>query len=381
MSRLITDFEASGVPIAPIEQQRWYAPRIWHGMSFGPWMQLLREKNFRVYHKRYPLAISVFPFSIIPSVAGAIQHAMYYEKAKATPMVDDPIILTGHWRSGTTLLHELFGLDQRLCFPTTYQCFCPLSFQVSGWFMKPLTRCTLPEHRPMDNLRVSWNAPQEDEFALLNMGLPTPYRRIAWPNHPAPHLKYLDMQGLSDQQLETWKEGLLTFLQYLNLFMQKRLVLKSPPHTGRMAVLRQIFPNARFVHITREPERLIPSTMHLWAALDYANALRKPSFHNLREYVFTCFERMYAGFLRDEPEVPDTHLITIRFRDLVRDTENTMRRVYQQLQLGDFEACAPAIREYVGQHRDYKQNQHPMIPDLQQEIDRRCGFYRERFLA
>ncbi|MEM8679736.1 MAG: sulfotransferase [Planctomycetota bacterium] len=381
MSRPTSEFVASGVPMAPIEEQRWYAPRIWHGMSLGVWMELLREKHFRVHPTRYVLAGSVFPLSLIPSVAGKIQHARYGDQAQSTPMVDDPIIVTGHWRSGTTLLHELFALDQRLSYPTTFQCFNPLSFRVSGWFMKPLTQITLPEHRPMDNLRVSWDAPQEDEFALLNMGLPTPYRRIAWPNHPAPYLNYLDMEGLSEAALETWKEGLLTFLQYLNLFVGKRLVLKSPPHTGRMAVLRQIFPNARFVHITREPERLIPSTMHLWAALDHANALRVPNFKNLREYVFTCFERMYRGYLRDEPEVPETHLITIRFRDLVKDTEQTMRQVYQQLELGDFDECAAAVREYMGRNRDYKQNQHPMVPDLQAEIDRRCGFYRDRFMV
>ncbi len=30
---------------------------------------------------------------------------------------------------------------------------------------------------------MSWHNPQEDEFALLNMGLPSPYQELAFPNH------------------------------------------------------------------------------------------------------------------------------------------------------------------------------------------------------
>src|SRR5262249_33511021 len=39
-----------------------------------------------------------------------------------------PIFILGHWRSGTTLLHELLALDDRLLSPTTFQCFNPQRF-------------------------------------------------------------------------------------------------------------------------------------------------------------------------------------------------------------------------------------------------------------
>ena len=45
--------------------------------------------------------------------------------------------MIGHWRSGTTLLHELLVLDPRHTFPDTYACFAPNHFLVSGWWMKP----------------------------------------------------------------------------------------------------------------------------------------------------------------------------------------------------------------------------------------------------
>ncbi len=37
----------------------------------------------------------------------------------------------------------------------------------------------------MDNMAAGWNRPQEDEFAVLALGAPTPYSRMAFPNDPA----------------------------------------------------------------------------------------------------------------------------------------------------------------------------------------------------
>ena len=36
----------------------------------------------------------------------------------------------------------------------------------------------------MDNMAAGWDHPQEDEFALCNMGVPSPYLTIIFPNRP-----------------------------------------------------------------------------------------------------------------------------------------------------------------------------------------------------
>ena len=41
-----------------------------------------------------------------------------------------------------------------------------------------------------------------------------------------------------------------------------------------------------------------------------------------------------------------------------------MRRVYEELQLGDFEAVRPAIEQYFAGQKDYKTNRYEMTPEL-----------------
>ena len=66
-----------------------------------------------------------------------LQTVLLGRKINRTKLADDPIFVIGHWRSGTTLLHELLVLDPRAHFPDTYACFAPNHFRVSGWMIKP----------------------------------------------------------------------------------------------------------------------------------------------------------------------------------------------------------------------------------------------------
>ena len=48
----------------------------------------------------------------------------------------------------------------------------------------------------MDNMLAGWDRPQEDEFALCNMGVPSPYLTFVFPNHPPQYPEYLDLEGV-----------------------------------------------------------------------------------------------------------------------------------------------------------------------------------------
>ena len=45
-------------------------------------------------------------------------------------------------------------------------------------------------------MAAGWDRPQEDEFALCNMGVRSPYLTIAFPNHPPQDQDYLDFRGV-----------------------------------------------------------------------------------------------------------------------------------------------------------------------------------------
>ncbi len=170
-----------------------WAPRFWHGMGFPTWLKLLAHNRFAISPGRIPLAASITNTTVLNSFAGVFTQLMFGHRVSSTKLAEPPLFVLGHWRSGTTLLHELLILDSRHTYPNTYECFAPLHFVWTEWFVPPLLRKLLPSTRPMDTMEAGWDRPQEDEFALANMGVPSPYLAWAFPQHGPVADEYLDL--------------------------------------------------------------------------------------------------------------------------------------------------------------------------------------------
>lgn len=358
----------------------WYSPRFWHGMRFSDWMGLLRQNRFRVSPTRIPLGCTVTAVSVLNSAASFVQRLFYHRKIEATQWSQPPVFIIGHWRSGTTYLHELMVCDPRFGFPTTFECFAPNHFLISSCGMPQLLGGLLPGKRPMDNMSAGFQHPQEDEFALCNMGSPSPYLRMAFPNEPPPWMELLNMKNVDAAALARWKRDITYFVKALTYAKQKQLILKSPPHTGRIGVLSELFPDARFVHIARNPAAIFSSTRRLWPALDAVQGLQVPKYDNLDEYIFTAFERMYDGYFEHLPTIDANRLVEVRYEDVVRDPVDQIAKIYEQLELGDFSCMRRNLQEYLGDTKDYKPNRHDQLSDdIQTQIRSRWTMYIERY--
>jgi hypothetical protein len=237
----------------------------------------------------------------------------------------------------------------------------------------------LPTRRPMDNMAVGYDRPQEDEFALCNLGVPSPYLRWTFPNRDCPWDHYLDLDGLSGDELRRWGEALTGFVRRIAYRDPRRLVLKSPTHTARVARLVELFPGAQFIHIVRDPFVVFPSTVHTWKKLWNAMGFQVPRFAGLEEYVLATFERMYRGFERARPMLNGATLYEVRYEDLIRDPVGEVRQMYARLGLGEFAAVEPRLREYLARNSDYRTNRFELDPRLREAIGRRWRGYIERY--
>jgi len=366
-------------PFAAKSYSSLLTPRFWHGMTFSAWAKLLVRNRFAISPRRFPLACAISGFTLLNSGLRILQELMYGRRADARHLSQWPIFIIGHWRSGTTLLHELMVLDSRHNFPTTYQCFAPHHFLLTELFITEWFGFVLPSRRPMDNMEAGWTRPQEDEFALCNLGIRSPYLTIAFPNRPPADREYLDLVGLPPEEIQRWKDALLWFLKRVNYSDPRRIVLKSPPHTARVKTLAELFPAARFVHITRNPYEIFSSTMKLWSSLYRDQALQVSRDPGLREYVFDSLERMYAAYAQQRQYVPDERLHELRYEDLVADPVGQIAAIYDRFELGGFDKVQPRLHEYQESRRDYRTNRHRLDEDLRQEIRRRWSWYFEEF--
>jgi len=349
-------------------------PRLWQGCNVTAWLRLLCRNGCAVHPAYWYIAVIDTITSLFHQVLRGLQYLWFGDKIDRTPIRHAPLFIIGHWRTGTTLLHELLILDEQHTSPNNYQCLMPHHFLLTEGVLKRLLGFLMPAQRPMDNMPLGWDRPQEDEFALCLLGQPSPYATIAFPNHPPQDQLAFDVEQLPRRQRQGWKEAFLRFLRHLSCKDSRRLILKSPTHSCRIKLLLELFPDARFVHIVRDPYVVYSSTMNLWQSLYETQGLQKPTFAGLEDHVFNTFNHLYERIDQGKNLVPAGRFHEMHYEDLIQNPVAEMRRLYEGLQLEGFESVLPRIQKYLVDNAAYQTNRYkPLDPVLQTEITRRWG--------
>ena len=366
---------AAAPPAAATRQRRKseWSPRIWEGSDFFAWLRLLGRNGCRVHWSRWYVLVAVTIVSFFNTLLGLLQWLIFGRKLRRTEITEAPIFIIGHWRTGTTHLHELIIQDPRFGYPNTYQCMEPNHFLLSEWLFTRLFRFLMPKHRPMDNMKAGFDRPQEDEFALCMLGAPSPYLTIAFPNHPPQYTEYYDLEGLPPGALNRWKRTLKNFLKALTYKTGKQLVLKSPPHTARVKILKDMFPRAKFIHIVRDPQVVFASTVNMWKAMFRSHGLQRPTFAGLEEMVFDNFLRLHARLEEAKAVLDSDQFFDLKYEDLIRDPEGQLQALYDHFQWQGFEDCKPRVRAYLAGLRGYETNHYDLDENLKEKIRRRWG--------
>ena len=363
-------------------KDRFWYPRFWDGMTISAWFKLLHAGKYRVAPIRWAMVILITVLAVfVNSPFALLQRLFYGKKIRNTKLAGAPIFIIGHWRSGTTLLHEYMIRDAQFSFADTYACFVPEHFITSRFTVRPIVNVLMPKKRPIDNMEAGFDRPQEDEFALVSMGLPSPYRNIVFANNGLDiDREYLTLRDVSDEDRKTWLDGIDTFLKTLTVFYPgKRIVLKSPPHTGRIKTLLERYPNAKFIHIHRNPYSIFPSTYNLWMRLSTDEGAQRPSGEGMEDYVFDSLNTMYDAFEEDVKLLSTNQFCDIGFKELTSAPVETLRKIYQTLELEGFEEVESIFKQYADSQKSYKKNKFSMEPALKTQIAERWRRYFDRY--
>jgi hypothetical protein len=368
--------------------------RLWHGMTLPVLLRILARYRFAVSPRRLHLVLLGLLYSIPNWVMKIIQDGVLGRRIGACELAASPIFIVGHWRTGTTYLHELLALDEHLLAPTTLECLAPAQCLAAGWWVRKLA-FLVPTMRPMDNMPVGFDLPQEDELALLSLGLRSPYEAMLFPNNRQVGQRFFDLSELTPPELGAWKSAFANFLRMVTLRGSRaramgdkgrRLILKSPPHTARLRVLREMFPAAQFIHLVRDPGEVFVSTVRLWRALFDTQGCQEPDYGALpngapaiESYVLDDMNLLYRDFFSEAARIPAKDFCQVRYEDLVRSPLVEIERIYEQLGIDSFERVRPRLEAKIRERAGYQRNALRISAEQRLEVYRRWRWYAERF--
>ena len=332
----------------------WLAQVLVHpleGITLGDWLRLLRRERFRVPPWRWPRASWITALSLVNSAASR-RVARRFGPAIASARVVAPIFILGHYRSGTTHLHEILAADHRFASPDRFQTFNPSTFLLTERWRKPLVEPFMLPRRV-----------QEDEVAYMNLSGLSPYLDWVFPRSPSGYERTLNFRDASPSEVAAWSSAIVDFLKAMTVKTGRRLILKSPPHTARVRLLLELFPDAQFIHIRRDPYPVFLSTIGLLKAIQPVFRLQGGSWTVDEDAVLRTYKTMYDAYFDDRDLIPPGRLVEIAFEDLDRDPLGQIRAIYEGLALPSFDEVRPAMEAYLATVSDHRKARHPELDD------------------
>jgi len=342
------------------------SPELLTGVSVSVWFRILRENKFSVDSPFLLKALVTTLFSLRNSLAGSIENAIWSERIRHTK-VDSPLFVVGVFRSGTTHLHNLLALDQRFAFPSHYEVSFPQIFLTLEALDRRLLGLLMPSTRPQDNVTLNFSQPHEDEVALCGIIGRTFLMDLAFPRNTSLYRKYYTLQDLNDHDLQEWEQGLKWFLQKVSLKKRSPLILKSPGHMCRIKTLLKAFPDARFIHIHRNPFDVYASWFSMLRILRQQWAFQRPvresAEQQSEEDILKHYRIMTDAWFNERSLIPSGRLFELSYSDLVREPTVQLEKLYSHLGFEHFEEFRPKLDQYLHAGADYKANQHPPLTD------------------
>ncbi len=351
------------------------------GITHDDWKILHKHNRISLGPKYIGRAILLILLSYMTSKSKKREDEIFGPQFNAVE-IQPPVFILGHWRSGTTLLHSLMIQNPAFAYATVFQISHPHTCLIREEAIRKRVaeKRKKTYKRPMDNIQVQFDSPGEDENGIAIMSLCSPVISWTFPQNEAYYARFHTFEHAEEHEFLRWKNSLITFYKKLTWRYQKPLILKSPVHTARIKILLELFPEAKFIHIYRNPYRVYQSTRRLYESLLPLSSLQKPPVDQYDDIIIRNYKTIYDAYLNEKKLIPDGHLIELSYEDFVKDKIGWVEKIHKELNLPDFETTRPKLEAYVQSISDYKKNKHrPIASDIQQRLAREWEKYFDAF--
>lgn len=327
------------------------------GADWKAFKTLTKDKEIdKGFRQKYYLTKSVCR---LLSLLQPIENARY-RKLEKQPLEMDPLFILGHWRSGTTFVHNIFACDEHFGYNTTYQTVFPNIMLFGQPFFKKTASLLIPEKRPTDNMELKVDLPQEEEFALSNMIPYTYYNFWFFPKYMMEYCdRYLLFNTIPEEERQIFKD---TFLKLIKISLWNtngtQFLSKNPPHTGRIRTLLEMFPNAKFIYLKRNPYTVFESTRSFFTNTIRPLRLQNITNEQMEENIVEVYRRLYYKYEEEKHLIPANNLVEVKFEDFEADAFAMTESIYKQLDLTGFNESKANIEKYLGKKKGYKKNQY-----------------------
>ncbi|MDW3208492.1 MAG: sulfotransferase [Reichenbachiella sp.] len=291
-----------------------------------------------------------------------------------------PLFIIGHWRSGTTFLHNLLCQDPNAAYVSTYQSLFPNNMH-SKIIFKNFMKMNMPDKRPSDNVRLGIDLPQEDEFALGNWQRLSFYDFFYFPDQfEVLFDRTVEFKGVEQKDIDEWKSAYQGLIRNTQKHGQGNYpILKNPVNTGRVDKLLELFPNAKFLHIYRNPVVVYLSIKKFFLSLFPTLQFQHTTEKQLVDLIMQLYPRLMKRYLDQRHLIPKGQLYELCFEDFEKEPMQYTHEIFSQLNHSNWDEAKAQIQKYLEAQSDYQKNSYQISRFELDRVVKKWAFAFEAF--
>ncbi len=315
---------------------------------------IIRNKGFSI--KYFPRILFLLNAGLWSSVFAFVERFKYKQKLSTFKYESKPVFIIGNWRTGTTFLHQLLALDPQFTAPTVYQVSNPDHMLVSEKYYIPIMTKVLGKTRPMDNVKIGADEPQEDEYALLKLCKNLPLEKLIFPKSDTCFLE--NKNNFLPENEKRFAEALKLLEKKIVFLTKKRVVFKNPFHSLRIPLIRKTFPNAVFIHIYRNPKDVLPSSVNMWNIVGKQNILKGKRKNLDIKTILNTYKNIILTVRKEFELLNNSQKAEIQFEELEQDPTTSIKKIYNKLNIEFTPLYEKKINEFCNKIKGYTKNKY-----------------------
>ena len=346
------------------------------------YLSLFKSKNQnRLNLTRFAYIFGFFllyiPVEIINNICFFLDKILFPRYQQIT--LKQPIFIIANPRSGTTFLQRLLAQDEsQLTSMRTWEImFAPSIIQRKIFlFLKkidialgrPLVKITdaIKNFLHKRNMvhKHALRAHEEDQYLMFHIWSSlTAWLTTGFFDETDKYIYFDQKMSKKDKQriMEFYLECLKRHMYVYGA--DKRYLAKNPTATPRIKTLLKYFPDAKFIYLVRDPLKMVPSYISLhqfgWRVLGNL----KDEFTG-NEHFIDLAKHWYQYPLSVLKTLPDSRQVVIGFEQLVANADQTVRNIYQQLNLKISPEFNQVLESETAAARNYHSSHHYSLAEF-----------------
>ena len=340
-------------------------PHILYFSTLRNWLRLLWLYGRQFDTAQWPRALQITAFVTATVPIRLFERLRFGAAIRRHQLSEPPVFIVGHWRSGTTNMHNLLLQDPQFASVTMLHCAIPSGFLTWEWLARWILSRRLPKNRPMDAVPLGIDEPMSEDFALAGLTHMSHYLNYFFPRIAEQTFRRTVLfEGVSPGDVAHWSDHYELLLRKISYAAGgQRLLLKNPPNLGRIPEVLKRYPDARFIHVYRNPWLVHASSMKLIERFTEDLAFQSHVPSEIETFISRRYAAIMEKWFADRALIPPENLIELRHEDIVAQPLKVVESIYERFGLQTWTELQPRLKVYIDSLAEYQNNAYTFDPE------------------